>query len=513
MRLRFLTLLTIACLLPIRIWAADTLHIEQKLLSEYNHTALFHKQIWQNSAIRYNLRPFSLTTTSVNGLYEERGSAALVQEGNGEKNFNIKVNSFVVLSQHSRLFGTASYRNGRREDIVWNENSDFSLLYPYVVGDSIGGYMKEEEYKFSGGYTYRFGKWTGGAELDYRAVIAYRDKDPRPRNIISDLKASLALSRHLGEKYILGLSVQARKYNQRSDIKYLADKGPTSVYQMLGLGMDYVRFAGSQTSSRYTGSGIGGSIDLLPVGKNGENNGFSASLRTDYFHLTKELVSINYAPINEVKNVDISLETAWTRRNREWKYGVNLSAALQQRTGVENIFGDPTANVYPKISSVDQFKNATQKIALKGMVGQSLYGSRRWGWTLLPSVGYGQTKPEYKDNGRYVEIASASGGLEAQSLWKVSKMLLSASVAGGYTTNVKSEYSLPGLDSQKSVGSTLLSNIDYLSDDHASIALKLRGDYVVNKQYALFLSANWLHQEYKNCGGTDRIEVSLGVTF
>lgn len=171
-------------------------------------------------------------------------------------------------------------------------------------------------------------------------------------------------------------------------------------------------------------------------------------MRTDYFHLTKELVSINYAPINEVKNVDISLETAWTHQNRVWKYGVNLLAALQQRTGVENIFGDPTANVYPKISSVDQFKNATQKIALKGMVGQSLYGSRRWGWTLLPSVGYGQTKPEYKDNGRYVEIASASGGLEAQSLWKVSKMLLSASVAGGYTTNVKSEYSLPGLDTQ-----------------------------------------------------------------
>ena len=75
-------------------------------------------------------------------------------------------------------------------------------------------------------------------------------------------------------------------------------------------------------------------------------------MRTDYFHLTKELVSINYAPINEVKNVDISLETAWTHRNREWKYGVNLLAALQQRTGVENIFGDPTANVYPKISSV-----------------------------------------------------------------------------------------------------------------------------------------------------------------
>lgn len=92
-------------------------------------------------------------------------------------------------------------------------------------------------------------------------------------------------------------------------------------------------------------------------------------------------------------------------------------------------------------------------------------------------------------------------------------MLLSASVAGGYTSNVKSEYSLTGLNSKESVGSTLLSNIDYLSDDHASIALKLRGDYILSDRYAVFLSANWLHQDNNKCGGTDRIEVSLGVTF
>ena len=92
-------------------------------------------------------------------------------------------------------------------------------------------------------------------------------------------------------------------------------------------------------------------------------------------------------------------------------------------------------------------------------------------------------------------------------------MLLSASLTGGYTANVKSGYSLTGLDSKGSVGSTLLSNIDYLSDDHTSLALGLRGDYAVNDRYAVFLSAHWQHQEYSRCGGTDRIEVSLGVTF
>ena len=513
MRPRFLipSMTAIVCLLPIRLIAidiqtveamtADTLTagekltVEQKLLSEYSHSTAFRKQAGQNIAIRYDLRPFSLTTVSLNGLYEERGNAALAQEGNGEKDFSAKVNSSVVLNQRNRLFGTAFYRNGRRENVVWNENSDYSLLYPYVVGDSIGGYMKEEAYQFSGGYTYRQGKWTTGAEVDYRAVIAYRDKDPRPRNVISDLRASLALSRQLGRKYRLGLSVQARQYNQKSDIKYLADKGSTSVYQMLGLGMDYVRFAGSQTSSRYTGSGIGGSIDLLPANGHGACDGFSASLRTDYLHLTKELPNVNYAPINEVKHTTLSLESAWTHRNREWEYGVRLLAAWQQRTGIENIFGDPTGSAYPKISSVAQYKNHTLQAALKGMIGQRPDGARRWGWTLLPNAGYGP------------------GGLEAPALWQVSGMLLSASLTGGYTANVKSGYSLTGLDSKGSVGSTLLSNIDYLSDDHTSLALGLRGDYAVNDRYAVFLSAHWQHQEYSRCGGTDRIEVSLGVTF
>ncbi|RGX78977.1 hypothetical protein DXA68_09395 [Bacteroides stercorirosoris] len=153
MKQRFLILSAIICLLPIKLMAADTLTVEQKIVSEYSHKAVFRNQIWQNIAIRYDLRPFSLTTVSLNGLYEERGNAALAQEGNGEKNFSAEVNSSVVLNQRNRLFGTASYRNGRRENVIWNENSDYSLIYPYVVGDSIGGYMKEEEYKFSGGYT------------------------------------------------------------------------------------------------------------------------------------------------------------------------------------------------------------------------------------------------------------------------------------------------------------------------------------------------------------------------
>ena len=103
MRQRFLIILTAIILLPLRVVAADTLTVEKKLLSEYSRTAVFRNQVWQNAAIRFEQRPFSLTSVSVKGLYEQRGDAALAQEGNRRKDFSAEVNSFVVLNPRNRL--------------------------------------------------------------------------------------------------------------------------------------------------------------------------------------------------------------------------------------------------------------------------------------------------------------------------------------------------------------------------------------------------------------------------
>ena len=87
MRQRFLIILTAIILLPLRVVAADMLTVEEKLLSEYSRTAVFRNQVWQNAAIRFDQRPFSLTSVSVKGLHEQRGDAALAQEGNRRKSY------------------------------------------------------------------------------------------------------------------------------------------------------------------------------------------------------------------------------------------------------------------------------------------------------------------------------------------------------------------------------------------------------------------------------------------
>lgn len=511
MKLRILLALLLGILFPPVLQAGsvavDSLSIEQRLLLHHNPLSTFRSQLWANPAMHYYIRDFSLTSVSMNGQYERRGDAAVIQEGNGKKNFSFQATSFLKLTERDRVFGEVSYTNGRRENVMWNENSDFELLYPYVTGDSIGGFMKGETYRFLGGYAHSVGAWTIGAQISYRASINYRDQDPRPRNVVSDLEASLGVTRALNEYYTLGLSLTGRKYNQKSDIKFLAEKGSTSVYQMLGFGIDYVRFAGTQLSSNYTGGGVGASLDLLPR----RGYGLSASFGYDYFHVTKELTSINYAPLTEIANKEFKMEIAWTTEmTGTWEYGAKLNSEIALREGTENIFGDPTGNIYPILTSVKQYKNTTTKVRLTGIVGQP---NLRWGWTLLPTVGYSQIKPEYKGASRFMEISAIDAGLKLQTTRRMSNLLLTAGAEGGYTSNLKSEYSLPGLDRTLSVGQSVMANIEYLSDDHASVGLSLRGDYTFSPKYALFASGRWLHQAYKTCGATNYGEVSLGFVF
>lgn len=488
----------------------DTLSVQEKMLNTELAWKSFRSQIWKNPSMNYYHQDFSMTTLGFDGMYEHKGKASLVQEGTGYKGGEVNASSFIKLSENNKVFGTASYSNGRYDNVRWNENSDFSVVYPYVTGDSIGGYLKNENYKFAGGYAHEWKEWTLGAQFAYRATLAYRDKDPRPRNIISDLSFSISAAHTLGGSYLVGLALNVRKYSQKSDIKFLADKGSTSVYQMLGLGVEYVRFAGTQTSSNYRGKGIGGSLDLLPK----KGDGVSATLTFDYFTLTKELTSLNNAPINEIADFKLGSEIVWTYPTiNKWKYGIKLNADFSLRNGTENIFGDPTGNVYPIFSSVDQYKNMNTQAVLTGLIENVALKKHYYSWSLMPYIGYKWLKPEYKGNNRFVDISSLTVGIQTRSIWKWNKTLLTVGLDGGYTSNLKTSYSLPGLDTTKSLGTDLMANINYLGDNYASMALSLRGDYSITSRHAVFLSGRWLYQSYKVCGSANFGELSFGLVF
>ena len=120
-----------------------------------------------------------------------------------------RLSSWIKLSDRTRLWGNARYTTGKETGVVWNETADFELLYPYVMADSFGGDLSLQEYAFTGGYSGRAGKFTWGIEGSYRAALEYRNRDPRPKNIVSDLDFAGGGSVRLG-KYVVGISVMAQ---------------------------------------------------------------------------------------------------------------------------------------------------------------------------------------------------------------------------------------------------------------------------------------------------------------
>ncbi len=358
------------------------LHANDSILytkAEYSsgHIA-FERRSLDNPALRniFNVAPLSNITLS--GSISPSAKAAVPQMGKGEKFFNICVASMQHLSKHDAVWGNASYENGKRYDVVWNETSDFLELYPYVMADERGGDMNYERYELKGGYSARHNKIFYGAELGYRALQEYRSFDPRPNNTVADLHARIALGYKAFSKYVLALSVEAGKYKQTNELAYYNELGAGKEYHLTGLGNDYARFSGSNNNTFYKGWNVGATLDLAPTNA----IGLSASLAYKLIKKEKTISDLNRLPLNKLKTDVYSVSAGYSKRN----YGAWLNTSMAFRQGNDNIFGDASGNVYNQIGTQKNYKGNIFSIHAEGFWEKS--SSKRVSWQLIPFVSY-----------------------------------------------------------------------------------------------------------------------------
>ena len=476
-----------------------------RLQYELLHEIALRSQLWENGAMRYYKDIYPGTEISISGEYFDEDDAHIAQLGSNSMEYEIYAGSVMALKDKSHVITEAAYSRARSNDVLWNYQSDVVELFPYLVGDSIGGHLDRERYRFTLAYATRLGEWVLSPRLRYRAEILWRDKDPRPRNVVSDFDVSLGASRDLGGN-ILGLSLGMRTYSQKCEISYLADKGSTSVYHLLGLGMDYVRFAGGQTSSLYSIWGLNGSVDYI------SNNGLlSISLSGSHNRMTKRLTSVNNIPINELSRTDVSLTGSWLKTGSNLKYGVKLDAEAELRNGIENIFGDPSGNSYPQISSVSQYKFKCLDASCVGMIGSSRQVSVQW--NVLPSIRYSASRMEYLGNGRFVDVNTLKYGVEFSASKMLNNTLLSVRSEVNYEQNAGCGNNANTLDSTRSVNATLLSNIAVMCDDRFSYGIGVESDFIIKDKSAVSVSASWRHVLYESLGNNRYINFSIKYKF
>ena len=120
--------------------------------------SLPYQTAWQNPAIYGSAFQFTQNELKLTGDYSHASAPLLLEKGDGHSAIEAKTTAYIRLSNHTTVWGKASYTTKRTNNIRWNSTSDYDLLAPYVLADTVGGNTLGERYMFSGGYSTSIGR-------------------------------------------------------------------------------------------------------------------------------------------------------------------------------------------------------------------------------------------------------------------------------------------------------------------------------------------------------------------
>ena len=351
-----------------------------------------------------------LQGTAVEAAYDWRSeSRAEVPElGDGLSQGSFKASSLKALGDKRAVEGTVSYLRGVKKNVYWNTTSDWELLQPYVMADTVGGNLQTEQYAFAGRYAGSIGGWKYGFYGSYRALHEYRQTDPRPRNITSDLGVRASAGKGLGS-HNLSVSVAYRRYHQLQAVSFMNPRGAnTSEFHLTGLGTHYARFAGSGsfTNLRFRGKGFSAAALLLPSAA----GGFSAGVQYDWFKSVRHLPNQNEVPYSELLTQTVSAFAAYRKVQEKLSYGAVLSLNYELREGSEAIVPSIISSGVEDIPYLTLYRSRLSQARLTGVL-QMRTGKAVW--SLEPLVAAFHSEARRLDSGKEVKDDCLYGGLAA----------------------------------------------------------------------------------------------------
>lgn len=458
---------------------------------------------YENPAMRLDRYDATLTRLSLGGYYAMQKEAIQLQLGDGAVFGQVDALAFVRKKQFS-LWGGAGYENGRKRGVCFNETSDYERLYPYVMGDSVGGDLASQTYCFHGGFAYTIGQVLLGAEAAFRAAFEYRQVDPRPLNTVSDFTLKVGVAMDLTDDYLTGISLKAGRYKQTNGLKFYNELGVPNVLHFTGLGTDYYRFRGSKYGTYYNGYNVGGGFQVNHKGK----SGWKAGLTYDYTSVTKIISELNELPLTHLAVHDMAAELAYESEGKRF-WGVALLLDNSLRFGTENVFGDAANNVYPQIASAQQYMALQPQITLKGLYGERLVGMHEW--HLEPSAGYRAHHESYASPARSVSLAHVFASMRGGWFCSKGKWALQMDGMVRWDALVKASAQMPALPTvwdtpvyvflreEGQHFTTLRAKAAVWFQTQMGLALSLAVDYEVR----LYMSGNYAHM----------LDCSLGLWF
>ncbi len=376
--------------------------------------AMEHISQWQNVTGELHRNPsfmqkaYRSSITEMGVRIDNRSSnkAVLMETGDGHTLGGAYVVSYLRLNHANTVWGGASYQTGRKRNIQFNSTSDYQLLYPYVMADTIGGDMENERYTFNGGYAVKLKRWTFGAVIDFRAEHEYRTRDPRPRGITTDLTLRLGANYAL-PKYKVGVGIGARTYKQTNDVDFYNPLGVIPEFHMTGLGSDYVRFAGAVRSAYYKGTGIIAGMQLV----SSSGTGLYLSTEGRFMPYEKILTKLNALPVSTLEVTTATVKVGW-KHERLLSWAAFAGIDLERRNGREHIAGNSSSTEYRSLITLSMFSDNIYDYYATGSVNIA----DRW-LTLNARIGIIDNRATYVDLRREMAYTKTYGRFGWQRIW------------------------------------------------------------------------------------------------
>ena len=464
-RLLILYALLLAAALPSAAADSDTTGIAER------HALWTDTRTGQsgNPALMQSLYTHSRSEIAAAYSWASASRPVLYQMGDGHAFASVTADSYIRLSPTTSVWGEASYRTGRRRNITWCSTADFLLLYPHVMGDTLGGNLSSERYTFKGGWASRMGRLTLGAAADFRAEHEYRTTDPRPRCIATDLSIGLGATYALGH-YTAGLNAGARFYKQTNNVKFYREAGIIPEYQMVGLGADYKRFSGSNSSAYYKATGWSAGLDLRPATASG------AVLSASYTYTPYRRIMPNYnaLPMTTLYVQRLLGEAGWRHTAARTRWSLTAVADYEHRAGDEHIAGNASASEYRVVATLTTYRNHTLTAYAQATAERTLpHGIA----ALRLRGGYTDFAADYLSPHREMAFAKAFG--EAAAQWKHAfrhGQWLSADLSAAYRAGTSKHIAMPYATMDAAATRLADNTYAWLTADRLDIAAALRLD-------------------------------------
>lgn len=449
------------------------------------------------------------TFTQLEGRLERQDEEEAFEPalGDGSLQGAFRVDSYLRLDSRSVAYGGAEYVNGQKDNVCWNSTSDYGLLYPYVLADSVGGDLRSEQYRFYGGYARQDGRFNYGLLASYRALHEYRQVDPRPRNITGDLQADASAGYCLN-RHVAGVAAGIRIYKQEQSVDFYDPSGAnTSELQFTGLGTYYARYSGTNyTSVRYRGTGWHIAFTLVPC------QGDGWFLLADYDHMKTErrLSDINMSPLTALTVQTLNGGVAYRHSARHVSWAVTAKGAYIFRQGTENVMGSGNSNGNQPLLGQNLYNNHGGRAEVAGIVEWKCPAGT---WTFRPSADFYAENEEYVYPARRQEVMQAGGGMEVGYTRLRDAWLWETGVGAHYAANLDGTFDIPADDTDSRIYAYLSRLYERRTDNCTSLQARLRVQRQLKLNMAVSVSVGYAKLLYAEGLRDDRLQVGIGVCF